>query len=135
MDIHLDREQTTPLYRQIVAQVIAQIEDGSLPVGTLLPPERKLADRLNVNRTTVVTAYRDLVATGMVEARVGRGTWVSDAMMDGANPPQPLAWQTLFSTTTERMRDPAMRDMLAAMRQPGTISLRHRSARAGVLPR
>jgi 2-aminoadipate transaminase len=122
VEIHLDRENATPLYRQIVAQVIARIEDGSLPVGTLLPPERKLADRLNVNRTTVVTAYRDLVATGMVEARVGRGTWVSDAVMDGANPPQALAWQTLFSATTERLRDPAMRDMLAAMRQPGTIA-------------
>ncbi|MCA1670198.1 MAG: PhzF family phenazine biosynthesis isomerase [Thermomicrobia bacterium] len=78
--------------------------------------------RLNVNRTTVVTAYRDLVATGMVEARVGRGTWVSDAVMDGANPVQPLAWHTLFSATTERLRDPAMRDMLAARRQPGTIA-------------
>ncbi len=122
MEIHLNRESTTPLYRQIVAQVIARIEDGSLPVGTLLPPERKLAARLNINRTTVVTAYRDLVATGMVEARVGRGTWVSDAVMDGANPPQPLAWQTLFSATTERLRDPALRDMLGAMRQPGTIA-------------
>lgn len=121
MDIHLDRESATPLYRQIVAQVIARIEDGTLAVGTLLPPERKLADRLAVNRTTVVAAYRDLVATGMVEARVGRGTWVSDAMMDGANLPQPLAWQTLLSPAAERLRDPAMRDMLAAIGQPGTI--------------
>src|SRR5262245_55942280 len=67
MDIQLDRDTTIPLYRQIVAQVIAQIENGRLPVGTLLPPERKLAERLGVNRTTVVTAYRELVATGMVE--------------------------------------------------------------------
>src|SRR5262249_40648226 len=83
---------------------------------------RKLAERLNVNRTTVVTAYRELVATGMVEARVGRGTWVSDAVMDGANPVQSPAWQTLFTATTERLRDPAMRDMLAALRRPDTIS-------------
>ncbi|MHB8647591.1 MAG: MocR-like pyridoxine biosynthesis transcription factor PdxR [Thermomicrobiales bacterium] len=122
MELYLDRENAVPLYRQIVAQVIARIEDGSLPVGTLLPPERKLAARLNVNRTTVVTAYRDLVATGMVEAHVGRGTWVSDAMMDGANSPPPLAWQTLFSATTERLRDPVLRDMLAATRQPGMIA-------------
>ena len=122
MDIHLDRENSTPLYRQIVAQVIAHIENGRLPVGMLLPPERKLAARLNVNRTTVVTAYRDLVATGMVEARVGRGTWVSDSVMDGANTPQPLAWQTIFSATTERLREPVLRDMLAAMRRPGTIA-------------
>jgi 2-aminoadipate transaminase len=121
MEIHLDRESATPLYRQIVAQVIAQIEDGRLAVGTLLPPERKLADRLDVNRTTVVTAYRDLVATGMVEARVGRGTWVSDAVMDGANLPQPLAWQTLFSPTAERLRDPVMRDLLATVGRPGMI--------------
>ncbi|MGI8689668.1 MAG: PLP-dependent aminotransferase family protein [Thermomicrobiales bacterium] len=123
MEISLDREHTTPLYRQIVTQVIARIEDGSLPIGTLLPAERKLAAHLNVNRTTVVTAYRDLVATGMVEARVGRGTWVSDAVMDGANVPPPLAWQTLFSPAAERLRDPVMRDMLAAMGRPGTISL------------
>ncbi len=57
----------------------------------------------------------------MVEARVGRGTWVSDAVMDGANPPQPLAWQTLFSSAAERLRDPAMRDLLATIGRPGTI--------------
>jgi DNA-binding transcriptional MocR family regulator len=123
MDIQLDRGTTIPLYRQIMAQVMTQIENGRLPVGTLLPPERKLAERLGVNRTTVVTAYRELVATGMVEARVGRGTWVSDAIMDGANPVQSPAWQTLFTATTERLRDPAMRDMLAALRRPDTISL------------
>lgn len=122
MEIHLDRGSGTPLYRQIVAQVIAQIEDGRLAVGTLLPPERKLASHLDVNRTTVVTAYHDLVATGMVEARVGRGTWVSDGVMDGANPPQPVMWQTLFSGVMERLREPVMRDMLAAMHRPDTIS-------------
>jgi DNA-binding transcriptional MocR family regulator len=122
MDIQLDRGTTIPLYRQIVTQVIAQIDNGQLPAGTLLPPERKLAEHLGVNRTTVVTAYRELVATGMVEARVGRGTWVSDAIMDGANPVQSPAWQTLLTASTERLRDPAMRDMLAALRRTDTIS-------------
>lgn len=74
MDVRLDRSDGTPLYRQIVEQVLDRIRTGSLSPGTHLPPERKLAVMLGVNRTTVVTAYRDLVATGLVEARVGHDT-------------------------------------------------------------
>lgn len=77
VDIRLDRGRPVPLYRQIVAQVLAQIADGRLPPGVPLPSERTLAAHLRVNRTTIAAAYQDLVATGRVEARVGRGMqWV-----------------------------------------------------------
>lgn len=39
-----------------------------------LPPIRKLAEFLNINRSTVVSAYDELLAEGLVEAYVGRGT-------------------------------------------------------------
>lgn len=116
MDIRLDREQATPLYRQIVEQVLAQIADGRLPHGTLLPPERTLAAHLQVNRSTIVSAYQDLVATGLVEARVGRGTWISEA----ENPaPLPLSWSTLFSPTLDRLQLSGQGDFLGAVQLPG----------------
>lgn len=122
MDIQLDRTSTVPLYKQIVAQIMAGIVAGKYPIGMPLLPERKLAAQLGVNRTTIVAAYRDLVATGRVEARVGHGTWVSAPEMDAPNAAPAIAWQTLFTPTAERLRDPAMRDMLAAMYRPGAIS-------------
>ena len=120
MDIQLDRESSVPLYRQIVESVLRSIETGILTPGTPLLPERKLAEQLGVNRTTVVTAYHELVSTGLVEARVGHGTWVSDAGMDAANTIIP--WQTLLTPATERLRDSGFGDMLAAFGKPGTIS-------------
>ena len=120
MEIQLDRASQMPLYRQIVEQVMRRIETGDLHTGTPLPPERKLAASLGVNRTTVVTAYRELVATGLVEARVGHGTWVSDTGADEARSVMP--WQTLLTPAAERLRDPGMADLLATIGKPGTIS-------------
>lgn len=122
MSITLDRTSGTPLYRQIVEQVLARIEVGELRPGTHLPPERKLAATLGVNRTTVVTAYRDLVATGLVEARVGHGTWVTDEILDGINTAPGVAWATLFTPTVERLRAPVLGDLLATVGREGTIS-------------
>jgi DNA-binding transcriptional MocR family regulator len=54
-----------------------QILTGALPEGTRLPPERALADRLGVNRSTVVHGYRELVADGLIDQRVGSGSRVA----------------------------------------------------------
>lgn len=47
-------------------------ERGDLAAGASLPPVRALAERLSVNRNTVVAAYRQLMQAGMVET-LGRG--------------------------------------------------------------
>jgi DNA-binding transcriptional MocR family regulator len=52
------------------------ILEGTLSEGSRLLPERKMAAALGVNRSTVVNAYRELAADGLVEAHVGRGTIV-----------------------------------------------------------
>src|SRR5579885_988886 len=75
--IELDRgPQAVPLYAQIRERLALLIRRGDLPPGTRLPPERELAELLRVNRTTVVRAYGDLAAAGLVHAHVGRGTIV-----------------------------------------------------------
>lgn len=52
------------------------IFSGVLSPGFRLPPERKLAETLNVNRSTVLNAYHELKADRLIESRVGCGTVV-----------------------------------------------------------
>jgi DNA-binding FadR family transcriptional regulator len=64
------------LSAQVAEQVVSLITSGTWPVGTRIPPENTLVDRLGVSRNTVREALRSLVHTGMLEARPGDGTYV-----------------------------------------------------------
>ncbi len=65
-----------PLYRRLAQGFRDAIEAVRLPPGTMLPPERTLAQTLGVSRSTVVAAFEDLKRTGHLESRQGSGTWV-----------------------------------------------------------
>ncbi len=73
----IDRDSIVPIYQQIYEELREAILAGALPESTRLPPERSLAEKLNVNRSTIVHAYRELVADGLIEQRVGSGSRVS----------------------------------------------------------
>lgn len=68
-----------PLYRRLAEAVRRAVADGRLQPGVLLPPERKLADRLSIGRSTVIRAYGILRGDGVLESRRGSGTWVAGA--------------------------------------------------------
>lgn len=72
----LDRQDSQPLYLQIVDEIERSISYGVFPPGSLLPSERKLAEQLGVNRSTVILAYDELRALGIIESRMGSGTRV-----------------------------------------------------------
>ena len=74
MKIQIDKSKKTPLYRQIAEQIQAQIISGEIPDGFQFPSERQLADTLGINRTTVLNAYKELKADGLLASHVGRGT-------------------------------------------------------------
>ena len=78
MDIKINRESVIPIYTQIYNTIRAMILSGAMPAGYKLPPERKLAEQLGVNRSTVLNAYRDLKAIGLIESHIGQGTTVAD---------------------------------------------------------
>ncbi|MCM3627035.1 PLP-dependent aminotransferase family protein [Paenibacillus glycanilyticus] len=71
-----DRNSKQPLYQQIAAYLEQRITLGELPPGSLLPSERKLADQLGVNRSTIVQAYENIRSLGMIESLTGSGTRV-----------------------------------------------------------
>ncbi len=80
VQVELDRASIVPVYRQIYERLREQILAGALPEATRLPPERAFAARLGVNRSTVVHAYRELAADGLIEQRVGSGSRVAADM-------------------------------------------------------
>ena len=69
-----------PAYRQIAERIAAKIRDGALPAGERLPPDRALARALGLSRTTVVAAYDELKAAGLVHGRQGSGTYVARSL-------------------------------------------------------
>ncbi|MDP9851335.1 GntR family transcriptional regulator [Corynebacterium lowii] len=62
-----------PIYEQIAGQVTEQIRDGTIAPGQRLPAATELAASLDLNRNTVLQAYRLLRDRGQVELRRGRG--------------------------------------------------------------
>jgi DNA-binding transcriptional MocR family regulator len=65
-----------PLYARLVDALAAAIRDGELQAGDQLPPQRTVAELLNVDLTTVTRAYAAARARGLIEGAVGRGTFV-----------------------------------------------------------
>jgi DNA-binding GntR family transcriptional regulator len=74
--LRLRRRDDEPAWAQIEAQLAERIEGGELRAGERLPPERALAKSLGVSRMTVRQALGSLARRGLVERRVGRGTFV-----------------------------------------------------------
>ncbi|MBX6387287.1 MAG: PLP-dependent aminotransferase family protein, partial [Microbispora sp.] len=66
-----------PLYVLLAARLRTLIDEGELPPGTPLPPDRALAAALAVGRGTVVAAYELLRAEGRIVRRQGSGTRVA----------------------------------------------------------
>lgn len=62
------------LYRQIIAVLGREIENGIYPVGGELPSREELAQRFRVTRATVNRAVAQLEQDGLISARRGSGT-------------------------------------------------------------
>lgn len=73
-----------PRYRAIAEAIATAIERGELKSGQRLPPQRRLADVLNVTVGTVTRGYAEAERHGWVQARVGSGTYVRGAASPSA---------------------------------------------------
>ncbi|MBV8636869.1 MAG: PLP-dependent aminotransferase family protein [Candidatus Eremiobacteraeota bacterium] len=118
----LERDSIVPLYRQIYEHLREAILAGTLPESTRLPPERTMAERLNVNRSTIVHAYRELVADGLIEQRVGSGSRVVPQLR-GGQPARTAGVPWWITLPPWRVGEfPNILGELAAKQEPGRIS-------------
>ncbi|HKU93864.1 MAG TPA: PLP-dependent aminotransferase family protein [Vineibacter sp.] len=67
-----------PVFQRIVDALAADIAGGRLARGQQLPTHRALAQALGLDLTTVTRAYGEARRRGLLEAQVGRGTFVSE---------------------------------------------------------
>src|SRR5688500_6705445 len=109
-----------PLYGHLVNLVESAIARGELPSGSRLPPERELAQRLSISRTTVVSAYRELESRGLLRGYVGRGTFVC-AVPEAAG--TPFAWRGKIAAAALRANDSTLRDTIRNSSDARLLSL------------
>jgi GntR family transcriptional regulator, transcriptional repressor for pyruvate dehydrogenase complex len=77
------RRLTRPrLYEQVVESLREYVQAEGLGAGDRLPPERDLADRLGVSRTSVRQAIVALEVQGLAEVRHGGGTYLLRDRLD-----------------------------------------------------
>ncbi|WP_216698874.1 GntR family transcriptional regulator [Arthrobacter sp. H20] len=77
--LRIDQASSVPPYEQLRVQILDAANNGSLPVGTRLPPVRSLASHLGVAVNTVARAYRELEQANIVVTRSRAGTVVAAA--------------------------------------------------------
>lgn len=117
-----DEHSAIPLFRQLTAYLRDQILAGALAPGTRLPPQRILAQRLEVNRSTIVAAYQELQADGLVAGHAGGGTVVCPADVHGTGN-EYFDWHDIMD------REPFVHDrslaaeVAEARTRPGIVSL------------
>jgi DNA-binding transcriptional MocR family regulator len=68
-----------PRYLAIADAIAEDINSGKLAPLDRLPPQRKLARRLDIDFTTVARGYVEAQKRGLIESRVGHGTFVRAA--------------------------------------------------------
>ena len=79
-DLLLSPHSITPMYEQIIAQVVAKVMSGEWKAGTPLPSIRELAAGSRVSVITVKRAYLELERSGVIVTRQGKGSFVAETL-------------------------------------------------------
>jgi GntR family transcriptional repressor for pyruvate dehydrogenase complex len=90
-----------PIEHSTMSELVAKrlmklLSNGAPKAGDRIPPERDLAVRLNVGRTTLREALKLLTMSGVLESRRGHGTYVRAEFVNCLS--QQLAWPVLLNT-------------------------------------
>ncbi len=80
----MKRSPRIPKYQQVYSALWREVQSGRLRAGDRLPSESELERKFGASRITVGRAVRDLQSAGLVERRVGSGTYVKAPALAGA---------------------------------------------------
>ncbi|WP_413381893.1 PLP-dependent aminotransferase family protein [Alkalihalobacillus sp. 1P02AB] len=71
-----NRSSSQSLYEQIKSWMMTKINQGEWVIGEKLPTQRKLAEQLEVNRSTIIQVLEELKAEGLLASKQGGYTYV-----------------------------------------------------------
>ena len=78
MDLAFEKINAASLTESVVQSLLGKILSGELKAGDRLPPERELAEKMGVSRSSVHLAVLELAGKGFLEIIPRRGTVVCD---------------------------------------------------------
>src|SRR6267142_105801 len=121
--VELGPIKSTRIYEEIVRQVKQLIAEGRFKSGDRLPPERELAEKFVVSRTSVREALRALESLGLIDIRPGEGTFVREVSIDALVGPLALLMTSQREAIGElfearRVLEPAIAALAASRATP-----------------
>jgi DNA-binding transcriptional MocR family regulator len=129
--LKLDARAAPTLAGQLVHALERAIGQGRYAPGVRLPAERVMAARLQLSRTTVTHAYRELESRGLVRSHVGRGTVVCARPAPGD---APFAWSGKLAAAAQRANDTFLLGFMKDAADPNLISMAAGSPALEVFP-
>ncbi|MFP5113789.1 GntR family transcriptional regulator [Bacillaceae bacterium C204] len=75
-------DEDVPFYKQLRNKILDEIESGKLKQGDKLPSERELAEQFQISRMTARHTLSMLEREGVVERRVGSGTFINNKKIE-----------------------------------------------------
>lgn len=125
-EIGLEPVRSTRIYKEIVRQIKSMIAEGRLKSGDQLPPERDLAEKFVVSRTSVREALRALESLGLVEIRPGEGTFIKEISVEALIEPLAIVMASQREAIGDlfegrRLLEPAIAGLAARRATPDEV--------------
>lgn len=109
------------LHEEVIVRLAELIRQGKLKPGDRLPPERELAERLQVSRATLREALRVMELQSLVKSRLGAGTFIADGTAEVlVHHLKHLALQDIFEL--RMLLDPTIAALAAQRASPEDIA-------------
>jgi len=77
--IYIDLKSSLPKYRQIINSILLAIEKKALKKGDKVPSINQICSNLNLSRDTVMLAFNELKAKGILFSQPGKGYYIGSA--------------------------------------------------------
>jgi len=110
-------KKNTPVYIQIHNAMRERISSEKWETGEKIPSERKLAIEFEVSRMTVRQAINTLVAEGILERRIGAGTFVTPEKVR-----EKMSGVSSFTETVERAGKTPSSKLISYYVKPASVS-------------
>ncbi|HVR55536.1 MAG TPA: PLP-dependent aminotransferase family protein [Pseudolabrys sp.] len=106
-------DSTKPKYLALVEALENDIARGSLRHGDRLPPQREIAEQLDITIATITKAIREATRRGIVTARTGSGTFVriGESLPEADRPVPDLSLNTVPTGPTKPFLDAALEEL------------------------
>ncbi len=82
IDIQFEDNLSVPKYRQIIDAIQQKIKAGDLKKGDKIPSLNMFCKQYGLSQDTVLTAYNELKAKGIITSQVGKGYFIQNENTD-----------------------------------------------------